>query len=901
MSAAQENPFAQAVANGVTTAFSFNFTLLDEGDLVVVGELNGSLTSYSVNVDFTLTGIGTSTGTATFLSAPANGTVLSFRRAIALQRDNDYQTSGDLDAETLDLDFDRIWYAMQDVERWASSGFASSLRVPSMESVPELPTAVNRALKLLGFNASGDPVAIPNATGDASALALLLASSSLASQGAGMVAYDSARTYAAGTVGKALSQASGNSIPVTSFGAVGDGVTDCAAAFESAFAEATATGAGRVYIRPGTYYFSRAVSVPSNIELFGEGSGSIIKLAPGIAGFDVNAKTGVVIRRIRITSTAYNSTSAVGGIRLTSCTDCVVSNVLMDRLSCGGVYMQSSSRCTVTLCVFTNWYGATGLGTLGIQDSADICMFGDSQHNYVAGNFCMSSNDIGISIQNRYTQSSPIGNTVHANYCYNQNAYGILVYNGCWNPATDGPTYALNPPMDMKTAVTANHVWGVKGTQIGGLTGAGIYLQSAGGTTCSDNHVWDCCKNTTNFDTQAIGHITAVVGAYTYGELHSIVLANNRINAPQGVGLWIATSSVPVIASNNSIRVTSTSSSGRQNAIRVTNAIAKLRGFDIRTENTTFEAVSINATGAAFDGIEVAGSVHTAGYGVAFNASSGGSFKGVDVHNLLVRGGTTTALQLADCAGARVSHCDLESTGVVLSVTNVTQGKLSNNRAYSSSGGASISFSGTNTGSTCDETNELAGVVLNTAGNGMLITQWGDASPASSGTWAANDRVLRKTATAGSWTARRCTAPGNPGTWSDEGTLGGGGAITNADLGTYTAETPSTIVSVLFVSGSHYAQNNGGFVSGFGAFQFQAAGSAGSIAQWSVNAPFATGWSAAWSDLCVGLWSAEDGSCHGQIIKKPGSADKLLFTCVTTAAVISGTRTCRFTYHYRAF
>ncbi|CAB4138985.1 Pectate lyase superfamily protein [uncultured Caudovirales phage] len=126
-------------------------------------------------------------------------------------------------------------------------------------------------------------------------------------------------------------------------------------------------------------------------------------------------------------------------------------------------------------------------------------------------------------------------------------------------------------------------------------------------------------------------------------------------------------------------------------------------------------------------------------------------------------------------------------------------------------------------------------------------------------------------------------------------------SITNADLGGFLAETPATIASVFFAPAAHYAQRIGGFVTGFGAFDFRAQGTAGADAVWSVTIPFDAGWAAPWSDLAVGLWSAQDGSVHGQITKKIGATNKLLFVCATTSAVIAATKTCRFQYTYRTF
>lgn len=137
--------------------------------------------------------------------------------------------------------------------------------------------------------------------------------------------------------------------------------------------------------------------------------------------------------------------------------------------------------------------------------------------------------------------------------------------------------------------------------------------------------------------------------------------------------------------------------------------------------------------------------------------------------------------------------------------------------------------------------------------------------------------------------------------WVETGGASIANAITNADLSGYVAETPTTITSVFFAPGSHYAQRIGGFVHGFGTFDFRAAGSAGSDAVWSLQIPFAAGWDASWSDVCAGLWSAQDGSVQGHIAKQAAVANKMIFVCTTTAPVIAAVKACRFQYTYRIF
>jgi polygalacturonase len=78
--------------------------------------------------------------------------------------------------------------------------------------------------------------------------------------------------------------------PVTRFGAVGDGVTDCTAAFKAAIAACSYRGGGHVIVPPGTF-FSGAIHLLSNVDLHLE-SGSTVLFSQ-----DPNAYLPVVFTR----------------------------------------------------------------------------------------------------------------------------------------------------------------------------------------------------------------------------------------------------------------------------------------------------------------------------------------------------------------------------------------------------------------------------------------------------------------------------------------------------------------------------------------------------------------------------------------------------------------------------
>lgn len=104
-----QTPLNSYTGNGVTVAFPYRFLLLRAGDLKVT--VDGAVLTLTTH--YTLSGIGSSAGgTVLFLTAPPAGSEVIVQRAVPLLRDTDYQENGDLPAETLDADFDRIWMVL---------------------------------------------------------------------------------------------------------------------------------------------------------------------------------------------------------------------------------------------------------------------------------------------------------------------------------------------------------------------------------------------------------------------------------------------------------------------------------------------------------------------------------------------------------------------------------------------------------------------------------------------------------------------------------------------------------------------------------------------------------------------------------------------------------------------
>lgn len=112
MTVSVQTPVNEYTANGSVTDFVYTFTIVQDSDLKVYLDGEEQVSGFTVD------GIGDiDGGTVYFTEAPANGVVVRLVRLVPLERTTDYTEGAGLSSQTLDQDLDRVWQAIQDIDR----------------------------------------------------------------------------------------------------------------------------------------------------------------------------------------------------------------------------------------------------------------------------------------------------------------------------------------------------------------------------------------------------------------------------------------------------------------------------------------------------------------------------------------------------------------------------------------------------------------------------------------------------------------------------------------------------------------------------------------------------------------------------------------------------------------
>jgi hypothetical protein len=327
------------VGNGVTVTFAFSCQVPTATDLAVY--VNNVL----ITTGFTIAGIGDLTGgSITFGAPPASLATIRIERDIQLERTTDYQQNGDFLSRVVNPDFDRLWMALQQ----QFYGIRRALKVPKTDATPpnDLPSAADRANKLLSFDSSGQPIAVAPAAQSATALQLLLASA----VGSAMVGYSAdGSTRTVEQMLDVLYYGVTNVRDVRfAGGAKGDNVADDYAAIQAALNFVNQAGKGGVVFVPkGKYKCGQMLTIPW--------TGASVTLE-GVGGLAQTANNG--------TSIIYGAHTQDAVINMQGAVLCQINNLVLDG-GTGATFPKTGLLLGRNGAGSAGWHTSNGLGIVG--------------------------------------------------------------------------------------------------------------------------------------------------------------------------------------------------------------------------------------------------------------------------------------------------------------------------------------------------------------------------------------------------------------------------------------------------------------------------------------------------------------------------------------------------------
>jgi hypothetical protein len=281
-------------ANGSTTVFPFTFSAGSTSEVQVL--VNGVAIAFGFTIVLNANQSTTPGGSVTFTSAPANGAVILVTSNPNFQQLISFRDSGPFLQSTLDTALDRAARLLL----YLRDKLSRTVVFPVGETASALPSQSSRAGKFLGFDGSGNFVALPGTSGDPGLRSDLAASTGYTLVG-GIPHVVTPQQFAA-SVG---------------LGTLGLGSQDDSPAFAAAIAYLKAfalnsgggayKGSPKLFIPAGHYYLG-TTTLDINHTLIIEGEGSGRAPAPGYGCTHLRWADGVCGIRIQCFNTSGTST-----------------------------------------------------------------------------------------------------------------------------------------------------------------------------------------------------------------------------------------------------------------------------------------------------------------------------------------------------------------------------------------------------------------------------------------------------------------------------------------------------------------------------------------------------------------------------------------------------------------
>ena len=165
MTVSTQTSKSQYTGNGVTTAFTGSFRILDQTHItVILTDTSGVDTTQALTTNYTVSGVGGATFTVTFLVAPANGYGVTIARNVPLTQGLDLVLNDEFPSTEMENSLDKA--TMIDQQLKESQDRAVKFPISDAAGLSTtLPTAAQRASKFMSFDASGQPAVSAGAAG----------------------------------------------------------------------------------------------------------------------------------------------------------------------------------------------------------------------------------------------------------------------------------------------------------------------------------------------------------------------------------------------------------------------------------------------------------------------------------------------------------------------------------------------------------------------------------------------------------------------------------------------------------------------------------------------------------------------------------------------------------------